>query len=35
VAKNFRRPMWLAMRPSGWGSFMQLRDDTTLPSRGQ
>jgi hypothetical protein len=34
VAKNFRRPMWLAMRPSGWGSFMQWRDDTTLPSRG-
>jgi hypothetical protein len=35
VARNFRRPMWLAMRPSGWGSFMQWRDDTTLPSRGQ
>jgi hypothetical protein len=26
VAKNFRRSMWLAMRPSGWGSFMQWRD---------
>src|SRR5262245_7490085 len=35
VAKNFRRSMWLAMRPAGWGSFMQLTDDTTLPSRGQ
>jgi len=23
VAKNFRRPMWLAMCPSDWGSFMQ------------
>jgi hypothetical protein len=34
VAKNFRRSMWLAMRPSGWGSFMQWRDDTTFPSRG-
>ena len=32
VAKNFRRSMWLAMRPSGWGSFMQWRNDTTLPS---
>src|SRR5262245_21454356 len=30
VAKNSRRSMWLAMRPSGWGSFMQWRDDTTL-----
>ena len=34
VAKNFRRSMWLAMRPSGGGSFMQWRDDITLPSRG-
>jgi hypothetical protein len=32
VAKNFRRSMWLAMRPSGWGSFMQWSDDTTFPS---
>src|SRR5262249_24708791 len=35
VAKNFRRPMWLAMSPSGWGSFMQWTDDTTLPSSQQ
>src|SRR5262245_34677997 len=34
VAKNFRRPMWLAMWPSVWGSFMQWTQDTTLPSRG-
>ena len=23
VAKNFRRSIWLAMRPSDWGSFTQ------------
>src|SRR5262249_42242294 len=34
VAKNFRRPMLLAMCPSDWGSFMQWRDDPTFPSRG-
>src|SRR5262249_42864672 len=34
VAKNFRRAMWLAMCPPGRGSFMQWRDDITLPPRG-
>jgi hypothetical protein len=32
VAKNFRRSMWLAMRPSGWGVIHAM--DTTFPSPG-